>query len=207
MNGMRKLIINLWLLIDPLYYRCTRLTYIGKYRKYPSNIFRVRLTKYKGRKVTLQDGTIIQKNDLLLKIHLHNARLLHELFHVNSDVKKAFQLYQWTKESLPGLATYLLTHKHASNIKGAIGITTLNRGVARLGFEAIPIKNKWYKLMKMITFFPIHLLSLTKPNVKDLRKHLEPEYIFITKEKLLSKYVQPPLGIRKAVKSEQNKTS
>ncbi|MBB6453094.1 hypothetical protein HNQ94_001542 [Salirhabdus euzebyi] len=198
---MRRYFIKLWLLLDPFYYRLTRLTYIGKYQKRHSNIFRVRLTKYKGRPVTLSDGTEIKKNDVLIKIHLHNVRILNELDGVNNDIKKAFLIYALVKDSMPGLATYILTHKKSPQIKGIIGITTLNKGIKRLGFESFSIYNRYYRMIKMLTFFPIYLLSLSKPSIKQFKLQPDPKYIIMSKNQLITKYVKPPS--KKQVKQKE----
>ncbi|WP_257467550.1 YkoP family protein [Peribacillus asahii] len=71
---MRNYLLNIWNLVDPIYYRLSHLNYLPE-----KNILRVKLTRYKGRNVILSDGTAINKNDLLIKIHLHNAVLLKEL--------------------------------------------------------------------------------------------------------------------------------
>ncbi len=199
--------MKLWLLVDPLYYWLTRLTYIGRYRKHPSNIFRVRLTRYKGKEVMLEDGTLIKKNDILVKIHLHNVRLINDFFHVKNDVKKAFYIYNVVKESLPGLATYVLTHKRSAEIKGIIGITTLNKGTKRLGFESVSIQNIFYKCIKMTTFLPIHLLSLSHPNFHNVVKQPIPKYIFMSKSRLISMYVRPPKPIRNLQRRERDVSS
>ncbi len=73
---MRSCLLSIWYLLDPLYFFFTRLTLIDKRQ---SNVFRVRLTRYKGKDVILSDGTRIKKNDVLVKIHLHNVKLLKEL--------------------------------------------------------------------------------------------------------------------------------
>ncbi|MFD0957243.1 YkoP family protein [Virgibacillus alimentarius] len=56
--------------MDPLYLCFTRLTYIEKYCG-DQAILRVRITRYKGKKVILAAGMVIDKNDILLKTHLH----------------------------------------------------------------------------------------------------------------------------------------
>ncbi|MCP8615615.1 YkoP family protein [Salirhabdus salicampi] len=185
---MRRYFIKVWYFCDPLYYSFTRLKYIGKHNKNPGNIFRVRLTRYKGREVTLKDGTTIRKNDLLLKIHLHNVRILHDIQHIKDDVKKGFMIYQIVKESMPGLATYVQSHKRYDEIKGVIGITMLSKGSRRLGFEKVTIKNLIYKWMKVCTFLPICFLSLTRPSIGKIRKLPEPVYLFMSKADLVNRY-------------------
>ena len=153
---MRDYIISIWDLIDPLYYHCTRLTYLPPKE---DNIFRVRLTKYKGRNMVLSDGTQINKNDTLVKIHLHNVRLLKEFKNMNSEMKKAKMIYYYVKRSLPGIDIYIQNHPHSNEIKGIIGITTLNKGCERLGFEIFDISHPIYKWFKQITFLPIEIIS------------------------------------------------
>jgi hypothetical protein len=53
---MRGFLIAIWSLIDPLYYFCSHLTYLPS-EGTEGNIFRIKLTKYKGRDISLSDGT------------------------------------------------------------------------------------------------------------------------------------------------------
>ena len=112
---MRDYLISIWSLIDPLYYCCSRLSYPPCKE---GNIFRVRLTKYKGRNIVLSDGTQINKNDTLVKIHLHNVRLLKELKNIKSEIKKAKMIYRYVQKSLPGIEIYIRNHCHSDKIKG-----------------------------------------------------------------------------------------
>lgn len=120
---------------------------------------RVRLTRYKGKKITLSDGTVINRNDMLLKIHLHNVKLLRQMVGY-SEIRRALIIYRGIQESLPPIARYLQMHDYANEIKGLIGITTLHKGCMKLGFEACPIHNPYYKLLKQVAFSPIYFLSL-----------------------------------------------
>lgn len=178
---MKNYLLVFWNIVDPIYYFFTRLRYVLDYNK-KKTIFRVRLTRYKGAPVTLNDGTVIKKYDLLLKIHLHNERILSELHQVDSQLKRAVFIYHQIKHALPSLAYYVQTHHKHDNIKGIIGITSLHRGAGRLGFDVIPVQNPLYRLFKKITFVFIHLLSSnTGENV--------PSYLMMSKEKLLDRYM------------------
>ncbi|WP_404454295.1 YkoP family protein [Oceanobacillus kapialis] len=178
---MKSYLMNVWTYLDPLYYKCTRLQYLQGESE-SNTILRVRLTRYKGGPITLQDGTKILKNDLLLKIHLHNVRMLKELEGVSSEVKRAVYIYHMVKRSLPSLAAYLSTHQKSSQIKGIIGITSLKTGASRLGFELAPIKSKYYVAYKKITLIPIQLVAGKK------RLNQEPVYLFMSKQHLLGEY-------------------
>ncbi|EMA6344225.1 hypothetical protein ACO11K_000674 [Bacillus cytotoxicus] len=186
---MKSYVLTIWNLIDPIYYKCTRLTYIHK-RTCDDNILRVRLTRYKGKNITLSDGTRINKNDTLIKIHLHNVRLLNEMKSFENNIKKGKFIYQYVKKSLPDLALYIQNHPKADKIKGVIGITMLNRGADRLGFEFVSISNPFYKWFKWIAFIPICLLSGNNSIIKMVKNNISssPQYLFMSKESLLERY-------------------
>lgn len=96
-------------------------------------------------------------------------------------------LYKKIKASLPHLALYIQRHKNTQEIKGIIGITLLNKGCERLGFESYAISSRSYKWFKQLAFYPIYLLSTPKLILKDEKK-TSPMYLFMSKECLLKKY-------------------
>lgn len=166
---MKKFIIQIWGMFDQVYLFCTRLKCLEKIST-NYNIFRVRLTRYKGREVVLSDGTSIKKNDLLIKIHLHNVRILEEMKNKDENFKKSLYLYKKVQESLPDLALYIIHHKNNQQIKGVIGITMINKGFRRLGFESVHfLVFRIYGINGLLftqsTTFPIlnTLLKVTRP--------------------------------------------
>jgi len=189
MSRIRSYFLFIWKLLDPLYYRFTRLKYIEK-NSHNKGVFRVRLTKYKGQPIRLKDGTFIRKNDILLRIHLHNVRLLKELYNLESDLRKGLYLYNNIKNALPKLAEFVSSHKQSQRIKAIIGITMLYRGSERLGFEIHPILNRHYLRFKQVVQFPIYLLSRTPMNHRRKNKP-QPKYLFMTKEVLTSHHLLP----------------
>ncbi|PLT30016.1 YkoP family protein [Peribacillus deserti] len=184
---MRGYILSIWSVLDPVYFRFTRLTYLLDIHN-SNNIFRVRLTRYKGKDVTLSDGTIIRKNDILVKIHLHNVRLLTEMRTVKTDIVRARMIYQSVRRSLPGIERYIGNHERSSHIKGIIGITSLNKACSRLGFDVEDISHPIYKWMKWATFLPIMFLSSTVSNKGRSLLKESPSYLFMSKEKLTRLY-------------------
>ncbi|WP_242281019.1 hypothetical protein [Bacillus cereus group sp. BfR-BA-01347] len=186
---MKSYVLLVWNFIDPIYYKFTRLTYIHN-ETHKENILRVRLTRYKGKHVILSDGTQINKNDILVKIHLHNVRLINEMKSVKNDIAKGRFIYQHVKKSLPSLGSYIQNHPKADEIKGIIGITMLNRGADRLGFEFVAISNPFYKWFKWLAFLPICLLFNNDSIVKMMKSNISssPKYLFMSKESLLEIY-------------------
>lgn len=184
--AVRLAILWLWKLIDPLFYICSRLQYILDDQKKRS-IFRVRVTKYRGKRIILSDGTVIGKNDLLLKIHLHNVRLLMEYVRIKNELKRSRMIYKLVLQSMPALTNYLKAHPKQDKIKAIIGITTLNRGVQSLGFECFIPQSYCYRVVKQLGQLPIFLLSGTP--LKHYPKH-ELTYLFLSKEFLYGNYGQ-----------------
>lgn len=184
---MRGYVLSIWSLLDPIYFLCTRLSYLPNIGK-ESNIFRIRLTKYKGKEIILSDGTQINKNDTLVKIHLHNVRLLREFKDIKSELKKAKIIYRYVQNSLPGVENYIRNSSCSKEIKGIIGITMLNKGCERLGFETFEISHPVYKWFKWIAFLPIEILSSGNCSIWHICKHQAPKYLFMSAQKLTKMY-------------------
>lgn len=178
---MKLCVITIWTILDPIYYGLTRLTYVED-----KEILRVKVTKYKGRSCVLADGTEIKKNDLLIKIHLHNVILLRELIGLQGETSKARMIYKQVKQALPGVAEYLQNHPKRDEIKGLIGITALNKGSKRLGFETVAISNKVYLWFKLIVFLPMYGMAVSTMSAQSIRRH--PMYLFMSKNTLFKMY-------------------
>lgn len=181
--SIRKICLHVWSKWDPIYFSFSRLDFV-KNEWGKQTIIRVRLTRYKGRNITLMDGTIIHKNDLLIKIHLHNVKLLKEIQTHNSDIRRAFIIYKNVEQALPLLASYIHPHVHNNQTKGVIGITTLYKGCKKLGFEVFPLRNPYYKRMKQLALFPIHFISSARLRIEIPT----PMYLTMSKDDLLKKY-------------------
>lgn len=110
--------------------------------------------------------------------------------YIKNDITKARFIYQHVKKSLPSLGSYIQNHSRADEIKGIIGISMLNRGADRLGFEFVSISSPFYKLFKWLAFIPICLLSNGDPIFKVMKNNISssPKYLFMSKENLLKIY-------------------
>ena len=181
---VRSLVVTVWCWLDPIYFSLTRLQYICPGQK-EKGIFRVRLTKYKGRDIVLSDGIKICKNDYLLKIHLHNIRIIKNFSGMKNELKKGRLVFKNVMESMPLLTDFILNHPEESRIKGIIGITLINKGFRPLGFESILPENKFYIWFKKTIQTPIFLLS--KSGHAGINEH-RPVYLMMSKEKLMEKY-------------------
>lgn len=184
---IRFSIISIWTFIDPLYHLFRRLKYIGSIQNKKA-IFRVKLTKYKGKAFLLADGTEIKKNDCLLKIHLHNVRILKEVMSISHPLQRTRMVYKMVEQSMPLLAKFIENHQNTDEIKGIIGITMLNKGVKKLGFELMYPENRLYIKFKRWTQMPIFLISHTSLSLKKV-KNQRPTYLVMSKQQLFAKYL------------------
>ncbi|WP_010532125.1 YkoP family protein [Lentibacillus jeotgali] len=175
---MRSYLLTIWNTLDPIYYNFTRLHHVADHDR-NKTIFRVRLTKYRGSPVVLEDGTAIRKNDVLLKIHLHNVRMIRELRDIKSEVQRALLLYHMIRDDMQCLSSYLEKHPRRQEIKAVIGITMLNRGTQRLGFETFSIQNRSYRLFKQLTCLLINFIA-GRPDRNP------PIYLFMSVNRLLN---------------------
>ncbi|SDI40568.1 hypothetical protein SAMN05192534_14414 [Alteribacillus persepolensis] len=184
---MKTFIIYMWTLFDPVYYSLTRLITLQETNEWHPNIFRVRLAVYRGAAVTLSDGTQIQKNDVLLKIHLHNIRLIRDMNKLQHDFQKARFIYRTVQQSLPGVASYIQSLENSENIKGIMGITTLNKGCKRLGFDSMDIHSHIYRWFKWIPNLMITLLASSDTALPAMKRK-KPAYILMSKETLFRSF-------------------
>lgn len=187
---MRGYLLTIWSILDPIYFRLTRLSYLSKEDK-TQNIFRVRLTKYKGKLVTLSDGTQILNNDTLVKVHFHNIKMIQELKEIKSEIRKGKMIYQFALQSLPGVLNYIQNQRKHEDIKGIIGITSLNLGCEKIGFDVFPISHPLFRWIKWVSSVTIRALSSPSFNFKILSNHEPPNYLIMSKG-TLSRICQQP---------------
>jgi hypothetical protein len=182
--NMKSCMLLMWGLLDPVYYSFSRLKKVGNAAG--GNILRVKLLRYRGAEMLLADGTCIHKGDLLVKIHLHNVRLLKKMLTMSGEVKRGKYVYRRVEASLPELGAYIRNHRKFEEIKAIIGVTMLNKGTDSLGFETHPIPGAFYRIFKWATQLPLYCLFVSEP-IRSLKKH-SIQYIIMSKDTLLARH-------------------
>lgn len=182
----QTMILPLWGLVDQIYYQFNRLQLIDIEDQ---NVFRVRLSTYRGTPLALKSGEVIQSGDLVLKIHLYNYQLMKQMCHLESDIRRALYVYEAVEHSLPGLAKYLNDHPRANEIKAVLGITVLNRGIKKLGFESFELNNRLYRAWKKTYMIPMYCLCHGQWSLPSLQK-LEPKFVVMSRAQLLERFLE-----------------
>ncbi len=183
---MNTTLLNLWRIWDIVYYHSSRLQYIDKHK----NLFRIVFLPYWGERLETSSGDIIKKNDLVLKLHIHNFRLA-ELIYSKRDVKAlGIVLLREVRRSMPGLARYVASHPQSEQIVGVVGTSFLHRGVEHLGFTSSdPIDSSIYKIKRMYLKWMLQLMHPEgKKRVITANENLIIKRIFISRKELLEQY-------------------
>ena len=116
------------------------------YRDGHPTLLSVRLRRYRGRALMLNDGTCIRPGDAIGEIHFHNG-VLKELVAARDGPAQAgfaaLRVLKELKRSLGELARWAATHQEG--VKAVMGITVLHRGAERLGFTLCELPS-WLKI-------------------------------------------------------------
>ena len=94
---------------------------------------------YKGKDVTIKDGTVIRKGDKILEIHIDNPNL------INLDTGYS-SLFIMLKEELANLGR-LLPEKEYEEYKAVLAITLLYRLAPRAGFTVFEFESSFKRKM------------------------------------------------------------
>ena len=97
---------------------------------------------YKGKDVTIKDGTVIRKGDKILEIHIDNPNL------VNLDTGYS-NLFIMLKDELANLGR-LFPEKEYEEYKAVLAVTLLYRLASRAGFTVYEFESSFKK--RMVSF-------------------------------------------------------
>ena len=108
-------------------------------------IFRMRVTRHRGRRVVLKDGTVVDPGDLVGELHLDNERAVA----LHAEGHGGFRFRQELFRLLPALGLDLQTRPEYRTIKALFGASLFWRNpslVARAGFEQRPLPpfTRWW---------------------------------------------------------------
>lgn len=185
---MNSLILRLWGLWDPIYYHFSRLQYVDQ----RNNLFRIALIPYwDSTPLYTRMGEVINKGDLVIKIHIHNYRLAQMIHQRNDSHALGLLLLREIRRSLPGLAHFILTSPFREKIKGLVGTTFLYRGSENLGFTvtAPPLTLK----MRIKNIYLRWMLTMIHPDGRGRTAHDPSAFmvkrVFMSAEELVRRYV------------------
>ncbi|GKX28375.1 hypothetical protein SH1V18_08550 [Vallitalea longa] len=134
------------------------------------------IDKYKGKPVTLSDGTSIKKGDMVIEIHVNNDTV------DEVPVRKVIKVFY--SETL-ALAKQLKSNDEFKDIKAIFGRTVLAPLTKRLGFDVFEMKSGYMKRFLKIWDNLIKIVfSSTK---KDKVKFREPQEVWMSRDAIINK--------------------
>ena len=103
----------------------------------------LRLQRYRGEPVKLDDGSVVNPKDLLVEIHLNNTWFLRKRTMMNSPGKIGWEFLSAFSEDLNYLAKQVSEGVFGSEIKAIHARTLLrqDQGSQRLGFTVMDLPN------------------------------------------------------------------
>ncbi len=101
------------------------------------NCFYLDMMKHKGKDITLNDGTIIHRGDLVVEVHINNKEMK------DKDVRMVFRILN---SEFNAIGKAIKNSEEYADLKGIFGRTLLYPLNQRLGFEVHEIRSKRLKL-------------------------------------------------------------
>lgn len=190
---MESRFLTAWRFWDSIYYRFTRLQYVDVEN---GNLFRVVVKPYRGETIITSDGVRLERGDLYAKLHLYNvgvACLLRQ--HVmnkglGTGLAGELAILKKIRSSFPALSSFISDHPRSSEIKALMGITFLNRGVEKLGFESKELSNPLISQLKAHLFKFILICCHPRgwTRLKEKSRPLVPKRVYISKDAFVHRF-------------------
>ncbi|MBL0388980.1 polysaccharide deacetylase family protein [Tumebacillus sp. ITR2] len=186
-SGKLPWVTRVWLGWEHLF---QRLFHVQTLRSDRDLLF-VRLCRYKGREaIELDDGTVIQRGDQLMEIHLNNEQLLALHGQANSEMQLAKLLLKEMRRALRVVASHL-NHPDHEAVKALYGISLINRGIGPLGFRKISMSRglfalatKWYLRVLLRVLHP-----QGRERMKIRTDALVPQQVVLSRQELFARYL------------------
>jgi hypothetical protein len=147
-------------------------------------IMRMGLIRHRGRRVTLEDGTVVNPGDPVVELHMDNRRAagLHD------TGKGGIRFRREVFRALPALARDLETLPEYREINAICGASLVWKEARRAGFESRPFPAftrwwlGWWERHLMAHFHPAGRRRLAVGNRTELRQ------IWISRRTLVERY-------------------
>lgn len=182
----KGLLITYWMQWERLFQKVFRMEQIDDSNKF----LHLRIRKYQGRTLRLQDGEEIHRGDQIAELHLDNDLLLKMSLNARSPVQLAIQMLRATGQLLPKIATLFQTHPDYKNVKGLYGITIIYRGTKQLGFTVLDLPKGIFAFFTMLylRLLLVVLHPAGKERFRNKSDVLIPKIIAMSSKELVQRY-------------------
>ncbi|AOZ91848.1 polysaccharide deacetylase family protein [Paenibacillus crassostreae] len=173
----KNVVVKAWLLWEVVFhfiFRLKTVTPVDPFLHY-------RLRPYKGKPVTLDNGSILENGSSIIELHFDNQKLFHIGMNSRSEVHLAIQMIRSMEKELPALAYQLMDNPEFRNAKALYGVSMINRGPEKFGFSIRDLPNGWFA--KSTNVYLKILMSIIHPagkgRLKESPSKLVPKMIIM----------------------------
>ncbi|MDR0266829.1 polysaccharide deacetylase family protein [Paenibacillus sp.] len=188
LSRSKLIVVKLWLLWESVFRKMFRIKTVNPLD--PMLHYRVR--KYSGQSIELENGTMLQKGDKIVELHLDNEKLFRFGIRSRSTVHLAIQMIRSMEKEFPTLAQQIIENPAARDAKALYGVTMVNRGPEKFGFQIIDLKEGLFLTSSRI--YLKFLLSVIHPSgqsrLKDHAQQLVPKMILMPMGYFIERYAE-----------------
>ncbi len=147
-------------------------------------VIRLGVVRYRGPRLELRDGTVVNPGDLVGELHMDNRRVAA----LHTDGKGGFRYRREVFRMLPALANDLATRPEYRTVHAVCGASLFWAESARAGFEhrAFPVFTRWWltwwERFLMARYHPAGRQRLTEGQRTELRQ------VWMSRRMLLDRY-------------------
>ncbi len=182
----KRVLLFFWMQWEKLFHALFRVRRVAPDVRFLS----VRVRKYEGKTIRLEDGDMIHHGDRVAELHLDNELLYSMGQKSRSAVHLGIRLIRAMDKALPKVAEYLLSNSKYDDVKGLYGISMINQGVRQYGFTVIDLPKGIFS--RITGIYLRILMSVIHPEGKQRlnagTKPLVPKIIAISRKDLLRRY-------------------
>ncbi len=179
---MKNIVLKIWFIWESIFEK------LAGIHPVPGGFFRIAIRIYHGKKLICTDGTILNTGDKYGELHLNNKFFIGLSRQDSSPAFLGVSSLREVKKALSSLKEHAASEPFLQDVDVFMGITLLNRGVSRLGFEVREIKSGLIKTVA--SFYEKVLLAILHPAglKRAMSKKLVSKQIFITRKTLEKLY-------------------
>lgn len=180
-------VVKLWLMWEMVFHFIFQLKTVT-----PADPFlHYRKRSYRGKALTLDNGSRLEKGDSIIELHFDNQKLFQLGVKSRSTVHLAIQMIRSMEKELPILAHQLMENDELRHAKALYGVSMINRGPEKFGFSIRDLPDGWFA--KSTKVYLKILMSIIHPAGQDRLKEspskLVPKMIIMPVEHLYEHHV------------------
>lgn len=155
----------------------------------PGCLLAFNFVTYRGPEVRLRCGTVVCSGDLTLELHFRREALA-PLMRDGDPARMGLGLIRLGDRDIPKLALALERERRFREVRALHALTLFHRGVARWGFEVMPVREPWVE--RWFTWW--HRLLMARDHaqggahVRENREKLVTRHVWVSREELIRLY-------------------